>query len=102
MRKAFITILLLLHLQCVYTQNMQYDGLKTLFDSAKDDSTKFSRTKELIWGYLYSYPDSAVLNIQQNFLLAKKMKSDDALFMAYSQYAVLEEINGNYTGALQY
>ena len=103
MRKAFITILLLLHLQCVYTQTtQQYDSLKNLISSAKDDSTKFWKTAELLWGYLYSIPDSASLYAQQNILLAQKMKSDDALHMAYAQYSILEQINGNYTGALQY
>ncbi len=102
MRKVSISILLLLYLQSVYTQNTQYDSLKNLISSAKDDSTKFSKTVKMIWDYLYSYPDSAVLYIQQNILLAQKMKSDDALFMAYSQYSALEQVNGNYPGALQY
>ena len=102
MRKALVTFLLLLYLPCVYTQNTQYDSLKNLISSAKDDSTKYWKTAEMIWGYLYSYPDSAILYIQQNILLAQKMKSDDALHMAYVQYSILEQINGNYTGALQY
>ena len=102
MRKAFITILLLLYLQCVYTQNTHYDSLKNLISSAKGDSTKFWKTTELIWGYIYSIPDSASLYAQQNILLAQKMKSDDALHQAYVQYSILEQINGNYTGALQY
>ena len=102
MKKILITILLLPYLQCVYSQNMQYDSLKNLINSAKDDSTKFYQTVELIWGYIPSNSDSATLYIQQNILLAQKMKSDDALFMGYAQYAALEQINGNYTGALQY
>ena len=102
MKIVTITVLFLLYLQCVYTQNRQYDSLKSLISSAKDDSTKYWRTADLIWGYLYSYPDSAVLYIQQNILLAQKMRSDDALFMGYSQYAILEQVNGNYPGALQY
>ncbi len=103
MRKAFIIILLLLHLHNAYTQTtQQYDSLKNLINSAKDDSTKFYKTVDLIWGYVYSVPDSAVLYVQQNILLAQKMRSDAALFMGYAQYAALEQINGNYTGALQY
>jgi len=102
MQKAFITILLLLYLPCVYTQNKQYDSLKNLIHSAKDDSTRYWETAQMIWGYLYSYPDSAVLYIQQNFLLARKMRSENALHMTYVQYAVLEQVNGNYTVALQY
>ena len=103
MRKAFITILLLLHLHDAYTQTTkQYDSLKNLISSAKDDSTKFYKTVDLIWGYISSNSDSATLYVQQNILLAQKMRSDDALFMGYAQYAALEQINGNYTGALQY
>ncbi|CAN5413193.1 hypothetical protein BH10BAC2_BH10BAC2_42330 [soil metagenome] len=102
MRKSLITILLLLHLHDAYTQDTQYNSLKNLISSAKDDSTKFWKTAELLWGYLYSYPDSAVLYIEQNILLAQKMKSDDALHLVYVQYATLEQVNGNYTGALQY
>ena len=102
MKKAFITILILLHLPGVYTQTTQYDSLKNLIGSAKDDSTKYWKTADLIWSYLYSIPDSASLYARQNILLAKKMKSDDALHMAYIQYAALEKINGNYTVALQY
>jgi len=102
MKKATITILFLLYLQCVYTQNKRYDSLKDLISSSKDDSTKFWETADQIWEYLYSNPDSAVLYIQQNILLAQKMRSDNALFMAYSQYANLEQVNGNYPVALQY
>ncbi len=103
MRKAFITIFILLHLHNAYTQTtQQYDSLKHLINSAKDDSTRFYTTAGMIWGYLFSIPDSASLYAQQNILLAQKMKSDDALHMAYVQYSILEQINGNYTGALQY
>ncbi len=102
MRNILITILLLLHLHCAYTQNTHYDSLKNLIGSAKDDSTRVSITERLIWDYIYSYPDSAVVYIQQNILLAQKMKSDKASFNAYIQYSNLEEINGNYPGALQY
>jgi tetratricopeptide (TPR) repeat protein len=73
-----------------------------LISSAKDDSTRFWKTVEIIWGYLSSAPDSASVYAQQNILLGQKMKSDEALHMAYSQYTSLEQINGNYTGALQY
>ena len=103
MRKAFITILLLLHLHNAYTQTtQQYDSLKNLINSAKDDSTRFYTTLDMIWGYIYSNPDSATLYVQQNILLAQKMKSDEALFESYAQYFALEQVNGNYTGALQY
>jgi len=102
MRKAFITILLVLHLPGAYTQNRRYDSLKNLIRSAKDDSTRFYTTLDMIWRYVYSNPDSATLYVQENILLAQKMKSDDALFASYAQYFALEQVNGNYTGALQY
>ena len=103
MRKILITILLLMRLHSGFAQTThQYDSLKNLIRSAKDDSTRFWKTAEMIWGYLYSTPDSANVYAQQNILLGQKMKSDEALHMAYSQYTVLEQINGNYTGALQY
>jgi two-component system, NtrC family, sensor kinase len=102
MKKALITILLLANLQWVYSQNIQYDSLKNLIRSAKDDSTRFYTTASMIWGYLYSNQDSAALYLQQNILLAKKMNSDAALDMAYGQYWTLETLNGNYSGALQY
>src|SRR6478672_1039969 len=103
MRRAFTIILFLLHLQCVYSQTtQQYDSIKNLISSAKDDSTKFYRTYDLIWLYMYSNIDSAAFYIRQNILLAKKMNSDAASDAVYGQYWTLEEINGNYTGALQY
>ncbi len=103
MRKAFITILLLLHLHNAYSQTTkQYDSLKNLISSAKDDSTKFYKTVDLIWDYIPSNSDSATVYVQQNILLAQKMESDEALFMGYAQYASLDQINGNYIGALQY
>ena len=89
-------------MQCGFSQNTEYDSLKNLISSAKDDSTKFWRTTDLIWVYLFSFPDSAALFVQQNILLAKQMRSDDELFMAYAQYANLEQINGNYPEALQF
>jgi hypothetical protein len=103
MRKILIAILLLVHFHNGFAQTtQQYDSLKNLIRSAKDDSTRFWKTVEIIWGYLYSTPDSANLYAQQNMLLGQKMKSDEALRIAYAQYTVLEQINGNYTGALQY
>ncbi len=102
LKTPFITILLLLHLSCVYTQNRRHDSLENLIRSAKDDSTRFYTTLDMIWGYIYSNPDSANLYVQQNILLAQKMKSDDALFESYAQYFALEQVNGNYAGAFQY
>ncbi len=103
MKKILITILLFLCLHEAYSQTEhQYDSLKNLIRSAKDDSTRFWSTVSLLWDYIYSTPDSANVYLQQNILLAQKMESDDALRMSYNQYASLEEINGNYTGALQY
>ena len=99
MRKILITILLLMRFHDGFAQTtQQYDSLKNLIHSAKDDSTRFWKTVEIIWGYLYSTPDSANLYAQQNMLLGQKMKSDEALRIAYTQYTVLEQINGNYTG----
>ena len=103
MRKVLLTILLLMRFHNGFAQTtQQYDSLKNLIRSAKDDSTRFWKTVEIIWGYIYSTPDSANVYAQQNILLGQKMKSDEALHMAYTQYTVLEQINGNYTGALQY
>ena len=102
MRKVLVAIIFLFGLQYVGAQYSKYDSLKNLISSAKDDSTKFYRTVDLIWDYVYSIPDSAVLYVQQNMLLAQKMKSEHALLLGYAQYTVLEQINGNYTGALQY
>jgi len=102
MQKAFITILLFLYLPFVYPQTRQYDSLKNLISSAKDDSTKFYETADFLWKYLYSYPDSATRYIQENILLAKKMNSDSALYLAYVQYSELEFRNGNFSSALQY
>ena len=102
MKKACITILFLVNLQFGYAQNRQYDSLKNLISSAKDDSTRYNATAGMIWDYIFSYPDSAESYIQSNILLAKKMKSDAALSMAYNQYAALEHVNGNYPGALLY
>ena len=103
MRRAFTIILFLLYLQCAYSQTTeQYDSIKYLISSAKDDSTKFYRTYDLIWVYMYSNIDSAAFYIRQNILLAKKMNSDAASDAVYGQYWTLEDINGNYSGALQY
>ena len=103
MRKTFITILLLILSHSEFAQTtQQYDSLKYLISSAKDDSTKFYRTYDLIWIYMYSNIDSAAFYIRQNILLAKKMNSDAASDAVYGQYWTLEEINGNYSGALQY
>ena len=102
MQKAFITILLFLYLPFAYPQTRQYDSLKNLISLAKDDSTKFYETADFLWKYLYSYPDSATRYIQENILLAKKMNSDSALYLAYVQYSELEFRNGNFSSALQY
>lgn len=102
MSKVVFIIFLLVNLHGVFTINAQNKGLNDFGISPIDDSTKFANTSTLIWGYLYSNPDSAALLIQQNIVLAQKIKKDNALFLAYVQYSILEQINGNYTLALQY
>ena len=102
MKTVFVSILLLLYLHDAYSQNSEYDSLKNLMRSAKDDSTRFNAASGLIWDYLYSDPDSALKYIQQNIFLEHKMKSDSCLALVYDQYGCLEQVNGNYPMALQY
>ncbi|HLL97036.1 MAG TPA: tetratricopeptide repeat protein, partial [Spirosoma sp.] len=102
MRKIFITTLLLLFIHSIYAQTSQHDSLKSLIRSAKDDSTKFYGTAQLIWGYIYTNMDSATVYIRQNILLAKNMKSNVALDNVYWQYWTLQSLNGNYSESLQY
>ncbi|HLX93918.1 MAG TPA: ATP-binding protein [Puia sp.] len=103
MKKIFIAFLLLLYLRVTYSQTTeQYDSLKILINSAKDDSTRFYKTVDLVWDYIYSNMDSAALYIRRNILLAKKINSEVMLGLAYGQYWTLEQLNGNYSGAIQY
>ena len=105
MKKVF----LLIHLLCtvciavaqINTDSTKRKLLKSILDSARDDSTRF-KLIDSVWVYIYSNPDSALKYIQQNILLSQKMKSDVALSISYGQYGALEQINGNYPGGLLY
>ena len=98
---SFIKILLSIFF-CFISLSMCLAQKDKIDRSAKDDSTRFYAASDMIWGYVYSNPDSATLYLQQHILLAQKMKSEDALFESYAQYFALEQVNGNYRGALQY
>src|SRR6266487_1784597 len=106
MRKIVITILFLAGFQIAHAQNpadaqnAKYNSLKNLLASAKDDSTRFARFRELFLEYLWSYPDSSMSYVQQEILLAKQMQSDIELSTAYFDYGWFNIIIGNYPQAL--
>jgi len=101
-RLCSLTFYVFIFSSTCFAQREEIDSLEKRIRSAKDDSTRFYTTLDTIWGYIYSNPDSATIYVQQNILLAQKMKSDDALFDSYAQYFALEQVNGNYPRALQY
>src|SRR5690349_20953877 len=79
-RLCSLTFYVFIFSSTCFAQREEIDSLENRIRSAKDDSTRFYTTLDTIWGYIYSNPDSATIYVQQNILLAQKMKSDDALF----------------------
>ena len=77
------------------------DRLKEQLASAKDDSTRFISLRELFYGHLWTYPDSSMNYGQQEILLAKQMKSDISLSIAFSDYGWFYIIMGDYPQALR-
>jgi|KBSSwiStaDraftv2_1062776.scaffolds.fasta_scaffold49133_4 tetratricopeptide (TPR) repeat protein len=100
MRKSLITIFFALCLQGINGQKANYDSLKNLLASSKDDSTRFVCLGKLFFAYLWSYPDSSLTYVQQAFLLAKKIKSESLLCNVYRDYGWFYILIGDYPQAL--
>jgi two-component system NtrC family sensor kinase len=101
-RKLFITIILLHSLHVVNGQQAKRDSLKNLLASANNDTSKLVCLNNLFYEYLYSYPDSAIVYVQQEISVAKKMQSDIALSGTYLSYADFFAIVGDFPQALHY
>ena len=102
MKKIVLILNLVLCSGVLHAQLSEFDSLKNLLNSAQDDETKFKYANKLVGDYLYSLPDTALIYIQQEILLAKKIKSDSALSIALIQCGILFEMTGNSPQAIQY
>ena len=102
MRKILITFFLLNNLHIVQGQDIYRESLKHLLASATNDSTRLIHLNNLYYSYLYAYPDSAIVYVQQEISVAEKMQSDIALSKAYLSYADFFEIVGDFPQALHY
>jgi two-component system NtrC family sensor kinase len=106
--KRFIFILLFLCCTlCPGAQNNDSTStyiseFKQQLSSAKNDTTRLDLLNELFVAYLFSYPDSAAIYIQQEIVLAKQMQSDVRLAMVYGDYSVFFEMIGDYPKALYF
>jgi signal transduction histidine kinase len=103
MKKILVVIQFFCLANIVQAQNIwgNIDSLKYLVATTKDDSTRFEYVSKLFWSYVYVNPDSSIKYLQQDFILAQKMKSNYAFYWAYNHYAVFASINGNYPEAIQ-
>ena len=101
MKKSTIILYLFCLASSVNAQNW-LDSMKNLLASAKEDSTKLRLLSPLVTYYTYSIPDSALTYVQEEILLAKKMKSDVALSDALRGYGLILSIIGNYSKAIYY
>src|SRR4030095_78860 len=97
--KNFFVPLLMISTSAVSQFNA--DSLKQVLSSSKDDLTKLACLNELFYAYVWSYPDSSLNYVQQEFLLAKKIKSDIAQTTASLHYGVFYFIVGDYPQALR-
>jgi hypothetical protein len=101
MKKIVVYLITFCLLNFTSAQYTNYDSVKRILALANDDSTKLRKISDLVWIYLYSDPDSALKYIQQEILLAKKIKSDKELSIALIQYEALSDLTGNYPQAIR-
>src|SRR6266487_5845242 len=85
-----------------YVVSERVDDLKKELAGAKDDTTKLALLSALFMEYLFSYPDSSANYVQQEIVLAKQMKSDIRLALAYGDYSGFFEMIGDYPKALYF
>ena len=84
-----------------WAENLRKNARRKL-ETAADDQTRFNLMTAVFNSYIWSYPDSAAPYAQQAMLLARKMKSDTALSIAFDQDRTLASLTGNYPQALEY
>src|SRR5436190_5266537 len=102
MKKVIIVLCLFCRGGSVNAQFSWADSLKNLLSSAKEDTTKLNLLSVLVVKYTWTIPDSALTYAQEELLLARKMKSDDALSDALTGYGGVLSIMGNYSQAIYF
>lgn len=102
MKKNILISSLLLLTGTLNAQLPNYDSLKKLFATVPDKETKFNLANSLVGVYLYRLPDTALIYIQEEILLAKEMNSDSALSIAVIHRGILAEMTGDFPQAIQY
>src|SRR5436190_6155932 len=100
MKNLCVMSLMVLSTSVVFAQ-FNADSLKQALSSSKDDSTKLACLTELFYGYVWSYPDSSISYVQQELLLAQKIKSNISQATAYVHYGTFYFVIGDYPQALR-
>ncbi|MBD0376766.1 MAG: hypothetical protein ICV51_14190 [Flavisolibacter sp.] len=102
MKKMIIVFCLFCLVSSVNAQISRTDSLKNLLSTAKDDTTKLNLLVALVVAYTWTMPDSALIYVEEEMSLAKKMKSDYALSLALTGYGGVLSIMGNYPQAIYF
>ena len=102
MKKFLIFILFTCLAEILYSKQSWIDSSRKKLNEAQNDMQRLEAISEFFWDLLYSKPDSALPYAQQGILVARRIKSSDALSIAYNQYQAYASLTGNYPIALQY
>ena len=104
MRKLLSILLLFICLtgRAQYTQHSEVDNLKQQLAAAKSDTAKIRLLNNLYGFYIWSYPDSSLPYVQQEYLLASKLNMEDMVGRAYGDYGLFYLLIGDFPQALHY
>lgn len=87
-------IILLATSQLLYSGNSQIDSLRTLADTVSNDSSRAKALDYLVWEYMNSNVDSALLVAEEQIEAAKKSGVPVILSKAYFNYATAHAQKG--------
>ena len=86
----------------LFAQSPRVDSLRKELEKSNDDNIRFQYNFAMFVNYAWSNPDSAIPYVQQNIILARRLKSDSLLSPSLGQYGYLLQLKGNFPQALHY
>jgi len=101
MKTLLFTILNCLSIT-LFGQSPRVDSLRKELEKSNDDNIRFQYNFAMFVNYAWSNPDSAIPYVQQNIILARRLKSDSLLSPSLGQYGYLLQLKGNFPQALHY
>jgi len=84
-------------------QNKKLDSLLTIYNSKDQvDTTRLKAIQDIAWHYVYNKPDTAILLLNNNLILAQKSNQPKFEGRAFVIFANAFHTKGDYSQALKY